>query len=399
MIDIQQATQIVLDSYRDFGTEKVELANSTGRVLQEDLTADRDFPPFTRVTMDGISIQYQAFAEGVRTFPIEGLQAAGMEQKTLQNACNCLEVMTGAVLPQNTDTVIRYEDLNIADGKATIEIEPIKHRQNAHQQGTDRQKGDLIVPKGHIISPAEIAVAATVGKSFVEVSKLPKVAIISTGDELVEVSEAPEPHQIRKSNTYSLQSSLLRWGIEAETRHLIDDRNLIRKELSQYLIDFDVIVLSGGVSKGKLDFIPEVLEELEVEKLFHKVAQRPGKPFWFGKTSDNQTHIFALPGNPVSSFMCLYRYFQPWFRKCLGLQPFQKEFAVLQSDFHFRPALTYFLQVKLKYGEDARLWAVPIEGKGSGDLANLTDADGFLELPNDRNDFKKGEVFPLMRYR
>ncbi len=399
MIDIQQATQIVLDHSRFLGNEKIALIESIGRVLQEDLKADRDFPPFTRVTMDGISIPYQSFAEGLRTFPIEALQAAGMAQKTLQNSRNCMEVMTGAILPQNTDTVIRYEDLSIEEGKAKIVIDAIKHRQNAHQQGTDRQKGDLIVPKGRGMSSAEIAVASTIGKSFIEVSRLPKVVIVSTGDELVEVNETPLPHQIRKSNVYSLQSSLLQWGIAAETRHLPDDKELIRRELLQYLKEFEVIILSGGVSKGKLDFVPEVLEELKVEKLFHKVAQRPGKPFWFGKTADNSTHIFALPGNPVSSFMCLYRYFHPWLRKSLGLSPFKKEWAVLKSDFHFRPALTYFLQVKLEFGEDARLWAVPVEGKGSGDLANLVDADGFLELPKERNDFQKGEVFPLMRYR
>ncbi|MFK7906704.1 MAG: molybdopterin molybdotransferase MoeA [Chitinophagales bacterium] len=400
MIPIQQATQIVLNHTRNFGTEKVSFTESLGRVLQEDLCADREFPPFTRVTMDGIAIQYEAFAAEERTFLIEGLQAAGMAQKTLQEAGNCLEVMTGAILPKNVDTVIRYEDLEIADGKATIVIDSIRERQNAHRQGNDRKTGDLIVPKGRVISSAEIGVAATVGKTHLEVNRLPKVVIISTGDELVEVGEMPLPHQIRKSNVYSLQMALLQWGIVAETRHLPDDKELIRHELSQYLEAFEVIILSGGVSKGKLDFVPEVLEELKVEKLFHKVAQRPGKPFWFGKTADDGVHIFALPGNPVSSFMCAHRYVQPWLRKSFGLASFKEEFAVLKKDFHFRPALTYFLQVKLEYGKDGRLWAVPIEGKGSGDLANLVDADGFLELPSDaRNDFAEGEAFRLMRFR
>ncbi|MEZ4883500.1 MAG: molybdopterin molybdotransferase MoeA [Chitinophagales bacterium] len=399
MISIQQATQIVLDHICNIGTETVPLVQSLGRVLQEDLKADRDFPPFPRITMDGIAIQYQTFAAGKRTFSIEDLQAAGMAQKTLQNSDNCLEVMTGAILPKNTDTVIRYEDVEIVNGKATILLEEINDSQNVHQQGLDRQKGGLIVPKGRVISSAEIAVASTIGKTHLEISRLPKVVIVSTGDELVDVAETPLPHQIRKSNVYSLQTTLLQWGIAAETRHLPDDKAHIHQELSEYLQDFEVIILSGGVSKGKLDFVPEVLEELQVEKLFHQVAQRPGKPFWFGKTANSRVHIFALPGNPVSTFMCAHRYFQPWLRKSLGLPPFQKEFAILQSDFHFRPALTYFLQVKLKNGEDGKLWAIPVEGQGSGDLANLVDADGFLELPSDRNDFAAGEVFGLMRYR
>ncbi len=399
MIDIQKATQIVLNNASRFGTTTNNLVDSLGHVLEEDLYADRDFPPFTRVTMDGIAFQFKVFSEGKHLFAIEGLQAAGMPQQTLQNKENCIEVMTGAILPKNTDTVIRYEDVKIENGKAQILIDQIRYQQNAHQKGSDRASGDLIASKGGIISPAEIGVAATIGKPNLTTNRLPKVVIISTGDELVEIDQTPLPHQIRKSNVYSLQSALRQWNIDADTLHLLDDKVKIHATLSQCLEQYEVIILSGGVSKGKLDFIPEVLEELEVKKLFHRVAQRPGKPFWFGKTANNQVHIFALPGNPVSSFMCLYRYFQPWLRQGLGLPPFVEEYAVLKSDFHFRPALTYFLQVKLESAKDGRLWAMPIEGRGSGDLANLVNADGFLELPSDRNDFLVGETFRLMRYR
>jgi len=143
--------------------------------------------------------------------------------------------------------------------------------------------------------------------------------------------------------------------------------------------------------------VPDALANLGVVKHFHKVAQRPGKPFWFG--GKENTRVFALPGNPVSSFMCLNRYFYPWLRASLGLLPMVTPFAELTANFHFKPDLTYFLQVKTSYSPAGKILATPVEGNGSGDLANLVDADAFLELPRGRNDFEKGEVFPLFVYR
>ena len=397
MISVQQATQAILSHSIDLAEEVIPLQQATGRISQEDLTADRDFPPFHRVSMDGIAFQFDQFARGVRSFAVEGLQAAGAPQIMLEDSANCLEVMTGAVLPSGTDTVVRYEDVLIENGQATVQTDLVKHGQNVHNQGTDRTAGEIIVKRGKIISPAEIGVAATIGKPDVKVLKMPKVAIISTGDELVDVSEKPLPHQIRKSNVYNLASAVQQWGVPPNLFHLPDEKQVIRETLSNVLQDHDALILSGGVSAGKLDFVPGVLEELEVEKLFHKVSQRPGKPFWFGRFES--AVVFAFPGNPVSSFMCLNRYFRPWLRTCLGLPPFEKRYAVLGKDFYFKPDLTYFLQVKIEFGHDGVLRAMPIEGKGSGDLANLVDADAFMELPKGRNEFSAGDVFPIMFYR
>jgi molybdopterin molybdotransferase len=398
LITVKEASEIVLNNVQDFGIEEVSLEQSINRVLKENLYAERDFPPFTRVSMDGIAIQFETFEKGQRIFLIEGLQAAGSPQKTLENKANCLEVMTGAVLPNNTDTVIRYEDVEIKNGKARINIDDVRLTQNAHQKGSDRKAGDILVKSGKIISPAEIGVAATIGKTHLKVAKTPKVVIISTGDELVEISENPLPHQIRKSNVHNLWATFLRWGIYAEKKHLNDEKEEIRKGLKDCLENFDVIVMSGGVSKGKFDFIPEILEELKVQKLFHRVRQRPGKPFWFGR-SPNETIVFAFPGNPASTFMCANRYFRPWLRSSLGLESFEYQYAVLEQNFEFKPDLTYFLQVKITYQKDGRISAKPIMGKGSGDLANLADADGFMELPKGQNSFKKGDAYPVIIYR
>lgn len=171
------------------------------------------------------------------------------------------------------------------------------------------------------------------------------------------------------------------------------------KQMRQVVRDYDLIILSGGVSKGKFDFLPKALAELEVEKLFHRVAQRPGKPFWFGHQKEEGTVVFALPGNPVSSFVGTHRYILPWLEACIQQQGRAPEYAKLTADFYFKPALTYFLQVRLSMNQAAEILATPVTGNGSGDLANLADADALLELPADRTDFRTGEVFPLIRFR
>ncbi len=399
MISIEEATKIVLDHSKSYGEETVALSDAVGRILRQDILADRDFPPFTRVTMDGIAIRYNAYANGLRKFQVEGMQAAGSPQRTLHNPEGCLEVMTGAILPENTDTVIRCEDVKIENGTARLHANGIVKGQNAHIRAFDRKEGERIIKAGAIISPAEVGVAATVGLAALKVARLPTVAIISTGDELIEVDQKPELHQIRTSNVYTIASVLHRWGIRPDKLHIADDMDATKAKLSACLEQYDVLILSGGVSKGKFDYIPSALNALGMKKLLHKVKQRPGKPFWFGE-SPNGKVIFALPGNPVSAFMCTMRYIRPWLRKSMGLEPMDYAFAVLAEDFRFKPDLTYLLQVRTYSDPDTgRLIAIPEEGNGSGDLANLVDADAFLELPRNKDKFKKGKVFPLIFYR
>ena len=395
MISVKEALQTILNNTQDFGVEEVPFLESIGRVLKEDIVADRDFPPFNRVSMDGIAINHKYFLEGNRNFPIEGIQAAGSKQKIMINASNCLEVMTGAVLPENTDTVIRYEDVTIKNGIANISLELVELGKNIHTKGKDRSEGDILIQQNTIITAAEIGVIATVGKATVKVAKTPKVIIVSTGDELVEVNEIPLPHQIRRSNAFTLVSLLEKLNIKANTSHITDDKELLKQKIASYLNHYDVLLFSGAVSKGKYDFLPEVLEELKVEKLFHRVAQRPGKPFWYG-VKDNKS-VFAFPGNPISTYVNCSAYFYPWFAKSVGLE-LKEETVILGEDVSFKPELTYFLQVKIeiKYGH---LVAFPIKGNGSGDLASLVQADGFIQLPKEQVAFKKGETYSVIRYR
>lgn len=396
MITVEQALELVLGATQDFGIEEIPFIQSQGRVLKEDIVADRDFPPFNRVSMDGIAIDIVAFQNGQRTFQIEGIQPAGAPQLTLNNPSNCFEVMTGAVLPKDTNAVIRYEDVEIKNGEATILIDTISELQNIHLQGRDRKKGDLLLTKNKIISPAEIGVFATVGKSYVKVAKQPKVMIISTGDELVDVEEKPLDHQIRRSNVYTLVSLLQNLKIEAATDHIVDNKGALKTKIATYLNSYDVLLFSGAVSKGKFDFLPEVLDELGVKKLFHRVSQRPGKPFWMGTKAN--CRVFAFPGNPVSTYVNCLVYFYSWFYKSNGVKAFE-ETGILTEDVVFKPNLTYFLQVKLsdKYGH---FLVTPVKGNGSGDLASLVDADAFIRLPKtEETTFKQGDNFPVIRYR
>lgn len=397
MVSVTEATEIILSNGYQPAIKKVALQHAVGCVLAEPIVADRDFPPFDRVAMDGIAIAYSAWKKGQREFLVEGIQAAGEPQKKLANATACLEVMTGAMVPLGTDTVIRYEDVDVKENKALIRVDDVQEKQNVHQQAHDVQKGIVLLEPNQVLSPAEIALLASVGKSYVNVFGFPGVAIVATGDELVDVDETPLPHQIRRSNNYALAAALKAMGCESTSFHLKDEKEILRKDLGKIINDHDVVVLSGGVSKGKFDFIPEVLEAIGVKKLFHHVSQRPGKPFWFGVSEKEKKAVFALPGNPVSTYMCFYRYVKPWIMKSMGVKE-NNVTAILARDFIFKPTLTYFVQVRIQF-EEGKLMAYPDAGGGSGDFANLKNTDGFLELPLERSEFKAGEVFPFIAFR
>jgi molybdopterin molybdotransferase len=397
MITVKEAEKIIFEHILSQNMEGASLQKTVGRVLAEDLVADRDFPPFDRVTMDGIAIHFDSFKNGQNIFTIENTQAAGAPALFLTNKTHCIEVMTGAMLPEGCDTVIRYEDLKIQDKKAEILIQTLDFQQNTHKKGSDKKQNDVLILKGQKITAAEISTAATIGKTTLQVVKKPTVAVISTGDELVDIPDMPLPYQIRRSNVYAIAALLDdAFKIEAQLFHFVDDKALIVKGLETILNDFDVVILSGAVSEGKFDFIPNALNDLGVQKLFHKVSQRPGKPFWFGKL-EHKAVVFALPGNPVSTFMCACRYVLPFIEASMGLEPVRTS-GVLLEDVIFKPDLTYFVPVKIISYHHAPI-VKALTGNGSGDLANLNEADGFLELPKGKTEFKAGEYYPLIRYR
>jgi molybdopterin molybdotransferase len=305
----------------------------------------------------------------------------------------CVEIMTGAVLPVGADGVVPYEETTRAGDTMTISDETILEPGNSvHPRGSDYAKGALVVEAGTRLTGREIAVAASCGGATLQVTKQPKIAVVSTGDELVEVDAIVAPHQLRRSNDYALRAALIAAGYPEVSRFLLHDmKHEIEHQLWHILAEFDVVLLTGGVSKGKFDYLPEVLESLEVKKVFQGIAQRPGKPFWFG-IGPRQVAVFALPGNPVSAYTCLYRYALPALAKASGLPTGSRRTIRLEAKVSFKPPLARLMPVELIDQGDGTQVARPLPTNTSGDFAGLVGTDGFVELPADQSEFPAGTV-------
>jgi molybdopterin molybdotransferase len=403
MLSPAEATARVLATARPLPPETVPLPHAAGRILAETLTADRDFPPFNRVAMDGIAVAHAAWAGGQTAFQIQHAQYAGAPPRPLLDPQQAVEVMTGAVLPEGTDVVVRYEDILLADNRAAIQISPpAAPGVNIHHQAADRRAGDALLHPGTRLGPAELAVAATVGAAELAVTRSARVAVVSTGDELVGIHETPLLHQIRRSNAYALQALFTQTGADVSLFHLPDSLAELRDGLTNILgAGFDAVVLSGAVSKGRADHLPGLLRELHVEEIFHEVQQRPGKPLWFGARAGGPV-VFGLPGNPVSTFITACRYVQPWLRACQQPAVTPETSAAFEApapvaltvDIQFKPLLTHFVPVRLTVDAEGRRLATPLRVGGSGDLAGLVGATAFLELPPEPSVFPAGSVWP-----
>ncbi len=398
MLTPAEAEKLVFENVAPFHREDCPLASAHGRVLRTEIRADRDLPPFDRVTLDGYALRAAALARGGRIFRVESVQAAGMRAFKLGAANDaCIEIMTGAVLPEGADCIVPYEETSRDGTTVTITggVDALVRGHAIHARGSDHLVGDVIVRPGVRLTGREIAVAAACGYGSVVVSQSPKIAVISTGDELVEIGAAVAPHQIRRSNDYALRATLAGAGYPNVSRfHLRDVRHEIEHLLWHIIAEFDVVVISGGISKGKFDYLPSELDRQNVRRIFQGVAQRPGKPFWFGITP-RKTPVFALPGNPVSTFTCLHRYVLPALAHASGLAPIPPRVVALAAPVMFKPKLAYFLPVKLSSGPRAELLATPDPSNTSGDFSGLIASDGFVELPAESTEFPAGTLAPF----
>ena len=400
MLTPAAAEKLIFSHLAPFHREDCPLAQAHGRSLRADLCADRDLPPFDRVTMDGYALRAASLAAGLTEFGIQGVQAAGMRPFQLGPAAGaCLEIMTGAVLPAGADCIVPYEETTRAATGATITVAATAAHFSAghavHRRGSDHRAGDVIVREGTRLTGREIAVAAACGYASVTVSQSPKIAVIATGDELVDVAARVAPHQIRRSNDQALSAALAAAGYPLTSRfHFRDVRHEIEHLLWHILAEFDVVLITGGVSKGKFDFLPAELDRQGVKKIFQGVAQRPGKPFWFGQSA-RHTPVFALPGNPVSAYPCLHRYVLPALAYAGGLAPVVPRPVALAAPVAWKPKLAYLLPVKLASGPRAELLATPDPFNTSGDFAGLVGTDGFVELPPGPADFPAGTLAPF----
>ena len=369
MINPNEALNLIQGLIVPQQVQNVAIQDAIGLILAEDLSADRDFPPFNRAMMDGIAIKNTA----IKKWLIEDIAFAGEPQKHLRNSEAAIEIMTGAPLPKECSSIIKIEDIVFFElaGEKWAEYvgkDLLNPGQFVHTQASDCKQNDLILSSGTKIGPVEIAIAATIGKSELCIFKKPSIAIFSTGDEIVGIHEKPQAHQIRSSNSVMLESVLKSHGFSTTVAHIKDEKSVVEKSLESALEKHEILLLSGGVSAGKKDFIPEVLAELGFKPIFHKIAQKPGKPLYVGNRADGRL-VFAFPGNPISTLTCFWIYFLPWL---LGNQLILSTIPVVNLSAS-NPKLDQWLPVKIKGGQ-----AETLKNNGSGDLFHWKFADGLV---------------------
>lgn len=392
MISPADADALIAQHFTCLPIESLPLVQCAGAVLRENIYAERDQPPFDRVAMDGYAVAAAGLTKP-RALTVQARQAAGDPPLTLASPGHAIEIMTGAMLPRGCDAVIPVERaLRSGDTVRFPDPGKLAPGWNVHTRGSDAKQGALLLAAGARLGGPEIAVAAGAGMPRIRVSAQPTISVVSTGNELIEPGDPIAPHQVRRSNAYGIVAALRRRGFDrVAEHHLPDDMETLKQRLRVQLDTHDVLILSGGVSMGALDLVPEALAALGVRQVFHKVAQRPGKPLWFG-VAPSGTAVFALPGNPVSTLVCLARYVFPALYAAMGGSPRPPQRIALGAPCSSNAALTAFLPVRVSIDDWGRPWAEPCPTNGSGDHAALTGTDGVLELPPGPSDFPKGFV-------
>lgn len=380
LISIQEAENRIARSCHGLGKERIDLHAAIGRVLAEALVADRPLPPFPRAMMDGVAFRAAEIFPSV-PLKIAGLHAAGDPPPRALATGEAWEIMTGAAVPEDCDTVVPYEDLT----EAMALSEKPEPGQFIHACGNDAAAGQVLVKAGCRISAAEIAIAASVGKSQLEVYRLPKIAIITTGDEAIPVNQTPEPWQIRRSNGPMLDAALTRLGNPASfIAHVNDDPKEAAEVIGHALETCDVLILCGGISKGKKDYVRALIEEKLGAPEFHGVKLRPGKPLAYWKGAPQ---VFALPGNPVSVLATFTRFVIPALLKIQGLET-HAPLKISVPNVAPLPQFSWLLPV----APDEHGALIPRPPKNSGDYVSIAGAIGIVEIPP-KPDFTSSERF------
>jgi molybdopterin molybdotransferase len=394
LISVSKAEDLIHKALPASKSTAIPLTEANGYVLAMDIKAEHDYPPFDRITKDGIAITSANFTGEGQYMGLSGYAQAGKPQAVLEDASMVIEVATGAPLPLDTDAVIPYEEIEKQTDRVILNTKQVYAGQNIHPQGSDSKKGTILIEKDAIIGSPEIAILGSNGIQSVSAYAKPCIAIVTTGDELVASDAKVKPHQLRRSNDVMLQAALQGHGFtNIHCSHMPDDAVQLHAEFVKVLNVADVVLISGGVSKGIYDLIPDVLKKLAVKKIFHGVRQRPGKPMWFGKKAD--TLVFGLPGNPVSALTCALRYVVPTLKRISGYSKSLIDYKTLGEAVDVDVPFTVFLPVKANPNNEV----VPLPHNGSGDFTSLVDSSGFIELSSDTNQFYAGERYPFIPWR
>jgi molybdopterin molybdotransferase len=374
MISVPEAYSLVLKQTLALQNEVVPLSQTRGRRLAQNILADHDFPPFNRAMMDGFAITFEKWEMGQKSFRCHLTQSAGEPPKE-NIADECIEIMTGATVPDVFNCIIPVEQVtSFIDNQVFFDdAKPVKLHQHIHFKATDSSKGQLLIKEGTYLRSHHIATLASNGYNKVAVQQQPSIAIVATGDELVEVEATPLPHQIRKSNVFAIEALVKYYSDNIQLFHLQDEPTLIEEWLKKKGNQFDILIFTGGVSKGKKDYLPHIWSLHGYEKIFHGVSQKPGKPMYFGKKG-NQL-LFGLPGNPLSSLFCARRYIIPFLQRQLG-NTAPTNNILLIAPLENTTAMTQWHPVQFKNEQ----WT-PVTFNGSGDVNGIVACTGFVELP------------------
>jgi len=356
--------------------EIVPISQASGRVLAEDVGADRDYPPFNRSTRDGFAVRSPDVQHPKAVLTVDGEVRAGEHFAAEIAPGHCVAIMTGAPLPAGTDAVVMVEHTRTQDDKVEIE-KPATSFENVVRKGSEAQAGQRILPKGRRIRAGEIGLLASVGKANVAVSVRPRVAIISTGDEVVPIDRRPEWYQVRNSNSAMLAAVVTAAGANPWEMGIGPDSKEALQSLIETALDADMLLLSGGVSMGKYDYVEDALADLGAEFYFRSVAIRPGKPLVFGRVQGR--FFFGLPGNPVSGFVTCTLFARPAMGALMGSAFERPSFlrARLAKSVHHRTGLTTFMPARIET-KNAEPFVNLVGWQGSGDLAGVTGANCFL---------------------
>jgi molybdopterin molybdotransferase len=397
MLSVAEAQEIVLQHAKVLPPETVLVAPVVlGQFLAEQVTSDIDMPPYDKAMMDGYAVRSEDLPSGHGLVTvIEEITAGQTPLHSLERG-QAARIMTGAPIPRDCDAVVMIERTQPADGdRVQVGDGSMRPGQNILRRGREMRCGETVLRAGTLLRPQEFGILATVGRTSVSLYPRPRVAIIPTGDEIVEVSQTPGPGQIRNGNGPMLMAQVARAG--GLPRYLgiaRDQEESLRSLISKGLSD-PVLILSGGVSAGKLDLVPGVLQSLGVQGHFHKVAMKPGKPVFFGTRGGNL--IFGLPGNPVSSLICFELFVRPAIRRMMGhpVPGPQLVNACLAEDFQYKTDRPTYHPARLEASETG--WCVrAVPWFGSPDLRGLSNSDAFVLFPPGEHHHRKGQTFPVL---
>ncbi len=393
MIKTEEALKIILGSVDSLDSETVDIIDSSGRVLAEDVYSDCDIPAFDYSAMDGYALKFSDTKGGSSESPvilevIGELRAGAVSSSKIEDN-QAIKIMTGAPIPEGADAVIMVENTRASGADVKI-LEEVKEGKNIRRAGEDIKNGDLVIQKGMLLNGAHAGMLAALGMPWIRVIRKPKVAILATGDEIVDIEEKIERGKVRNSNAYSLYSQVLTCGgIPVNKGIAKDEAGELRAKLKSCL-DCDVILTSGGVSMGEYDLVKDVMVEMGMELKFWKVAIRPGKPLLFGVIGGKP--FFGLPGNPVSSMVVFEIFLRPAILKILGQErDDRKEIeAVLEEDIEKKKGLRFFIRAQTQW-RDGVYMTRTTGPQGSGILRSMVLANSLIILPEDEVYLEKGK--------